>query len=361
MSRPKVKVMLMVIVVVCIFLVGIEYKKVIYKNKRDVKVSIIVPVYNREKYIATCMDSLINQTLEDIEIICIDDGSTDRSGKILDEYAKIDNRVIVIHQKNKGVSVARNRGLDYRLKGEYTTFVDSDDYVEKNTYRYLYDVAKAHDDDVVNFGWRIFHGNGKCPIDERENCSKLEEKRFTVSKKEDFVDMLYYNWNLWNKLYKTEILKRSGVRFIEDIVNGEDLVYNFMIIPYVKRYENVDKIFYNYRRTPDGITAKNKHNEGIQNCAKAIPAVCNQWRQHGILKGKEDFLLDTLMLGFWYLIEDIAKEDSIYADNLARSFGDDIYNNDVLIKCKEYTRDCVYKLETYRGNVYEEVDYVNGT
>lgn len=93
-------------------------------NSNDIKVSVIVPVYNIEKYLAICMNSLINQTLKDVEVICVDDGSTDISGKILDEYAEKDDRIVVIHQKHKGVSAARNTGLDYGLRGEYITFGD---------------------------------------------------------------------------------------------------------------------------------------------------------------------------------------------------------------------------------------------
>ena len=97
-------------------------------KKTNSKVTIIVPVYNVEKYLRKCLDSLINQTYKNLEIIVIDDGSMDSSGKICDEFAEKDDRVIVIHQKNAGVSIARNVGLD-RMSGDYVTFVDSDDYL----------------------------------------------------------------------------------------------------------------------------------------------------------------------------------------------------------------------------------------
>ena len=96
-----------------------------YVNK-SVKVSIIVPVYNSEKYISTCIDSLINQSLENIEIILVDDGSMDNSGKICDMYSETDARIISIHQENRGVSAARNKGIE-QCRGEFVTFVDSDD------------------------------------------------------------------------------------------------------------------------------------------------------------------------------------------------------------------------------------------
>ena len=126
-------------------------------DKERPKVSIIVPVYNTEPWLRECMDSLVNQTLKEIEIICVDDGSPDNCGKILDEYAKKDTRIIVIHQKNQGVSAARNAGLDV-ASGEYITFVDSDDYVDLNTYEKMYNLAKKDEIDILQFKFRRFQG-----------------------------------------------------------------------------------------------------------------------------------------------------------------------------------------------------------
>ena len=103
------------------------------------KISVIVPVYNVEKFIKRCLDSIINQTMRDLEIILVNDGSTDNSGKICDEYAQLDNRITVIHKENGGLSSARNTGLDVAT-GEWIAFVDSDDYIEKNMYEVLYEV-----------------------------------------------------------------------------------------------------------------------------------------------------------------------------------------------------------------------------
>lgn len=108
------------------------------------KISIIVPVYQAEKYISKCIESIVNQTYKNLEIILIDDGSTDRSGEICDEYGKKDNRIVVVHNKNKGVSVARNCGLDIAT-GDYITFVDSDDYIDLQMYSES--LAKANVDD----------------------------------------------------------------------------------------------------------------------------------------------------------------------------------------------------------------------
>ena len=115
------------------------------------KISIIVPVYNVEKYLKECLDSLINQTLEDIEIICINDGSTDNSLAILEEYQKKDSRIKVFSQRNQGVSAARNLGIE-KATGEYLTFLDSDDRLELNTCEILYKETIAKNSDFLFFG-----------------------------------------------------------------------------------------------------------------------------------------------------------------------------------------------------------------
>ncbi len=107
------------------------------------KVSIIVPVYNVEKYLKRCLDSLISQTLKDIEIICVNDGSKDNSDKILEEYARKDSRIIIINQENQGISVARNNGMDI-AKGKYVGFVDSDDWVDSDFFEKLYNAAEKN-------------------------------------------------------------------------------------------------------------------------------------------------------------------------------------------------------------------------
>ena len=112
------------------------------------KVSAIIPVYNVEKYLRECLDSVINQTLKDIEIICVDDGSTDNSGKIIDEYATKDKRIVVIHKANGGYGHSCNKGLD-KVRGEYTAILEPDDFVDEHMYEDLYNYAKQYDVDIV--------------------------------------------------------------------------------------------------------------------------------------------------------------------------------------------------------------------
>ena len=114
------------------------------------QVSVIIPVYNVEKYLRQCLDSVINQTLEDIEIICVNDGSTDKSREILNEYAYKDSRIVVIHKENGGLASARNEGLKH-VTGKYCHFLDSDDYIEKKLYEYAVKIFENFDIDYFSF------------------------------------------------------------------------------------------------------------------------------------------------------------------------------------------------------------------
>ncbi len=175
------------------------------------KVSIIVPVYNTEKYLEKCLESLSKQSLEDIEIICVDDGSSDNSGTICDKFAALDKRFTVIHKKNEGVSTARNTALDI-AKGEYVGFVDSDDWVESTMFEVLYEKAHSSSADIVQCS---YNGARKC------------EKKMTLSGEEEiipaFMDGVISN-SVWDKIYKRELI--SAIRFPIDLRFAEDFEFN---------------------------------------------------------------------------------------------------------------------------------------
>lgn len=126
-------------------------------------ISIIVPIYNVEKYLPKCIESIINQTYTDLEILLIDDGSTDNSGLICDKYASIDNRIRVIHKKNGGLSDARNVGLDI-CKGKYISFIDSDDYIELTMYEKMIKIMINQKVDIVSCNYNHIYNNNKIPF-----------------------------------------------------------------------------------------------------------------------------------------------------------------------------------------------------
>lgn len=208
-------------------------------------VSVIIAVYNTEDYLEECLDSLLNQTLENIEIICINDASTDSSLEILENYAKKDNRITIINnEKSSGPSITRNKGLKI-AKGEYITFCDSDDKVELDAYERLYDFAKAHDNDVVCFNAVRFNYTGV------EWQSVLHAKSITG---ETFYQTnmvnnpeLVYDTGIWNKFIKSEFFNKHDFKFIEGVLY-EDLLFsmevlcnssNIGIFPEVKYYWRV--------------------------------------------------------------------------------------------------------------------------
>ena len=141
------------------------------------KISVIIPVYNVEKYLKRCLDSVINQTYKNLEIILIDDGSTDKSGNICDEYAAKDKRIIVIHKENGGLSDARNKGLDI-CTGDYISFIDSDDWIENGFYEYV--VNNVKDNDLLIFDYYITNGKNSKWIKYKNTEVELSKEKCLI-------------------------------------------------------------------------------------------------------------------------------------------------------------------------------------
>lgn len=184
-------------------------------------ISVIVPVYNVDKYLERCLDSIINQTYNNLEIILIDDGSTDKSAKICDVYKNKDQRIVVIHKKNEGVSSARNYGLKI-AHGNYVGFVDSDDYINSNMYEILYANFLKYNVDISMCNYNIIKQR---TVDSRYH-ENLKNDDFIIENKEQFYKMLnqfYFKGFLWNKLFKKDNAKKIGFR--SDISFCEDLLF----------------------------------------------------------------------------------------------------------------------------------------
>ena len=187
------------------------------------KISIIVPVYNTEKYLRHCLDSILNQSFQDFELLLIDDGSKDRSGKICDEYAEKDKRISVWHQENQGVSVARNVGLEH-AQGEWIYFPDSDDIVIENALEIMMKMC-VEDIDYVMCGYEVYDENGNCSY-------AIPERQERVISREDALMEMFaptdyrYQGYLWNKLFKASIIRDNNLRFVKGIKFNEDRLYN---------------------------------------------------------------------------------------------------------------------------------------
>lgn len=174
------------------------------------KVSIIIPIYNVEKYLDRCMQALINQTLQDIEIIMVDDGSPDNCPKLCDEYAQKDNRIKVIHKRNGGLSDARNAGLEIAT-GEYVAFIDSDDYTSIEAYETLYNKAKETNADIVYAGFTMHNSDGtenKCFVLNQtwEGKNIIPFLKSMIFDTKPDIDTIWMS--VWNGIYKRNIIEK---------------------------------------------------------------------------------------------------------------------------------------------------------
>ena len=304
------------------------------------KVSVIVPVYKVEPWLRECMDSLVNQTLQEIEIIAVDDGSPDNCGKILDEYAdKYDGKVKVIHQKNGGVSRARNAGLDI-ANGEYITFADPDDYLDINAYKTSYNYAKNDDVDILNFNYRSFKDGYDNHINDIDfsNSEVISCKDYIYNKK-------YGKTNIWNRFFKYEIIQKHKLRFIENLDSAEDICFLFMTLGGAKRIKVIPAKFYNYRRRANSLVtiAISKGDEAFGDLirVKMFKKICDSWKKQDCLKDRKIDLITLIVQ--WLAV--CCNDDLPYAQEILDSFGSGILTPENIKKCPDYIQDYVKKLK----------------
>lgn len=202
-------------------------------------ISVIIPVYNVEPYLSACLDSVLAQTHRELEILLIDDGSTDGSGAICDRYAAMDPRIRVIHQENGGVSCARNRGLELAA-GELISFIDSDDTMEPNMYEFLVQLMQEHGADISHCGYKRLLRDKVLLV----NDTKKIWVQNSNEALDRFVSGRLFGGGLWNKLFRRELLE--GIYFREDLKNNEDILFNFEAFRQAQRSVFADYPLYNY-------------------------------------------------------------------------------------------------------------------
>lgn len=207
-------------------------------------ISVIIPVYNTEKYLCQCIDSVLAQTLSDIEVLLIDDGSTDSSGKICDNYAFKDKRVHVTHTPNRGVSHARNKGLEV-AKGKYISFVDSDDWIDTDMIENLYQLMQTHHTDLSTCGYTVEEENGNIIYSVKKDITSILNKWDGIYSL--FHDNYYkYKGNLWDKLYNKRIINDNQLRFNEKIYYNEDRLFIFQYLNYCQSISYTTSPHYHY-------------------------------------------------------------------------------------------------------------------
>lgn len=233
-----------------------------------VKISVIVPVYNCEKYLSQCIQSIIEQDEQEIEIILVDDGSTDGSSSICDEFARKDERIIVVHKENEGVSVARNKGLEI-AKGKYIAFVDADDYLDSKIYFTAYNEMENNNLDLIIWNYNfdrdgvITANQDFCNTCIIEENNAIKDVSATVlspvvcdlpTPNNKIVGMAFP----WNKLFKSDIINNNNIRFTQGVILHEDVLFIYEYFNYVKKIELLNVALYNYRINEEGATLKYK-------------------------------------------------------------------------------------------------------
>lgn len=209
-------------------------------------ISVIVPVYNVEKYLEKCVDSIVNQTYKNLEIILVDDGATDNSGKICDELVELDNRIKVYHKKNGGLSDARNYGVE-RATGDYIGFVDSDDYIDAEMYEKLYEAIKKENVDVAECNLKIVYPE--------KTDLFTDQKYYQICNKQEYLEEYLKIEKIFGsacvRLTKVDIAKK--LKFPVGKLY-EDTYYAYDLIGIVDKYVIVDNPYYNYLMRENSIT-----------------------------------------------------------------------------------------------------------
>lgn len=203
------------------------------------KISVIIPVYNCKKYLSNCIESVLNQSYEDLEIIIVDDGSTDGSGKICDDFLLKDERICVIHQENQGVSSARNQGLKI-AGGDYISFIDSDDTLDSDMYEILINLINNYHVDIAHCGFKRIEGG---IVTYASNTEKVYVQNRNEALECLITGRLFGN-GLWNKLFRRNVIE--GVYFNEKLKINEDVLYNFQVFSKADEIVYLDAAKYNY-------------------------------------------------------------------------------------------------------------------
>lgn len=215
-----------------------------------IKISIIIPVYNADKYLSNTLNCLLTQTLKELEVICINDCSTDNSIDILNRYSKQDSRIKVIDlTENIGAASARNRGLEI-AQGEYLGFVDSDDEIDLNFYEKLYQKATETNSDIVKAG---------CKITELDGSSKINNLNEIIEK----TNKYRFTWQWWSAIYRKSLIKDNSIKFPDECIQGEDCVFLNKAILKANNVETINDVFYHYIRREGSLDSQELSSDKI--------------------------------------------------------------------------------------------------
>lgn len=220
------------------------------------KISVITPVYNVETYLEECIFSLIKQTLEDIEIILVDDGSTDSSGQICDDFAMYDKRVKVVHKKNSGYGASCNVGISL-AQGEYTGILESDDFADKHMFEDLYCLAQRHDNpDVIKSEWFLYTTKGDLI---RKDHQFIDNNSYSSFSPTDNPSIITKQASIWSSIYRTEFLKKNDIKFLETPgASFQDVSFMIKTFVLAKKVVITPDAYVFYRQDNENSSVKSK-------------------------------------------------------------------------------------------------------
>lgn len=215
-------------------------------DEEQVMISVIIPVYNAEKYLHKCIDSVLSQSYQDFELILVNDGSKDLSGSICDEYARKDERVKVFHKENGGVSTARNIGID-NATGDYICFVDSDDWIESNCLEVLHKTVLSENLDILQFSYRR--------VNEDEEIIQTYSEETLILDLYNYIEKDVFLVCVAGTIVKKSIIEKNNLRFQTNLKLAEDQLFILSAMNFSKRLKRISNVFYNYRKNEKSATA----------------------------------------------------------------------------------------------------------
>lgn len=295
------------------------------------KISIIVPVYNVEQYLSQCLDSIVCQTLHDIEIITIDDGSTDGSLEILQKYASKDKRIKLVSKKNEGYGQTLNRGLDL-ASGKYVGIVESDDWIDLDAFENLYDIAEQNDCQVVKSDWYFYYKNLE-RHNIKANLLPPNDLNHIINPKEK-SDIFYVMPSIWSAIYRRDFLNKNKIRFLcTPGASYQDTSFNFKVWATADSVYLTSEAYLHYRQ--------NTNTQSISSTGKVF-CVCDEWKEIErfvsveLKKRKESFRLINhvkLLTYMWNLnrLSGIAK--NLFLEQFTKEYKEAFYNNGLNKDC----------------------------
>lgn len=302
------------------------------------KISVIVPIYNVEKYLPRCIESIINQSYQELEIILVNDGSTDNGPQICDDYALRDPRIVVIHKKNEGLSEARNSGVKYAT-GKFITFVDSDDYISEVMCETLFGLMYKNNAEIVECKYKKIYEDKK----NRFNESDLKFPNITIFNTKESLKTLMENSDkisqtVWGKLYKKDLI--SEILFPYGVIN-EDEYWTYQILGKSKKLVVTDEVLYFYVQREGSIMNKNYSLKRLD-CIEALKERCEYMNKN--YPELEELAVETYFGACFYHFQLLCKNNSVDSKREARK--------NILEKVRKLDKSILYKNKKFKYKVW---------